>query len=286
MPMSIPSDLHQILSNCTLCPRNCRVDRLAGETGFCGIGPDAVVSSAAPHFGEEPPLVGRCGSGTIFFTGCNLGCVFCQNFDISHGRQGRRVTRETLADMMLELERIGCHNINLVTPTHQTPAIIDALLLAREKGLTVPTVYNCGGYESVEVVQRIEGCVDIYMPDAKFLDPDATAEYFHARDYPEILRAALKEMHRQVGDLEVRDGVAVKGLLVRHLVMPGYAEDSERVLDMIAEEISPNTYVNVMAQYRPTFRAHESPAINRSVSQDEYRAALDHAAMLGLRIAD
>jgi len=283
--MAAVEELKRILTSCVLCPRSCRVNRLAGELGYCGIGADPVISSAGPHFGEEPPLVGVGGSGTIFFTGCNLGCVFCQNYEISHFLSGRRTTTGALADAMLRLQQTGCHNINWVTPTHQVPAIIDALELAREKGLTVPTVFNCGGYERRKTLRMIEGRVDIYMPDAKYFRPETAERYSAAPDYPEVMRAALKEMHRQVGDLRMDDGIAVRGLLVRHLVMPGGVEESKAILDFIAEEISPNTYVNVMDQYRPTYRAHEFPDIARPISQDEYINVLEHARQLGLRIS-
>ena len=286
-------ELKAILRACELCPRLCRVNRLAGEVGRCGAGPGPEISSVGPHFGEEPPLVGlggpahrAGGSGTIFFTGCNLGCVFCQNFEISHCQDGRRITEEALADAMLGLERIGCHNVNWVTPTHQVPAILAALRIARSRGLSIPTVFNCGGYERVEILRMIEGQVDIYMPDAKFFSP-ATAERFaSAPDYPKVAQAALMEMHRQVGDLQIRDGIAARGLLVRHLVMPGCGDESIAILDFIAREISPNTYVNVMDQYRPAYRAHEFPEISRRITRSEYLRVLRHAEKLGLRISD
>lgn len=278
-------ELKRTLRSCVLCPRRCRVNRAEGETGYCGIGAKPVVSSAVPHFGEEPPLVGRGGSGTIFLTGCNLGCIFCQNYEISHLREGRQSSVPDLANMMLRLEEMGCHNVNWVTPTHQIIALIEALELARSKGLTVPTVYNCGGYEAVETLRLLEGCVDIYMPDAKYFSAQ-TARHSDAPDYPEVMKAALKEMQRQVGDLEIRGGVAVKGLLVRHLVMPGCTDESLSILDFIAEEISPNTYVNVMDQYRPAFRAHEFPEIARRISPSEYSRVRRHAEQLGLRISD
>jgi len=280
------SALRRILASCTLCPRMCRVNRITGETGYCKIGPDAVVSSAGPHFGEEPPLVGRGGSGTIFFAGCNLGCIFCQNYEISHLRRGERFTVEELCRAMLRLEEIGCHNVNLVTPTHQVPAIVDALLLARDRGLTVPVVYNSGGYERVETLRLLEGLIEIYMPDAKYLSPEMARRYSDAPDYPDAMKAALREMHRQVGDLEIERGLARRGLLIRHLVMPGGVEDSIAVLDFIAREISPRSYVNVMEQYRPAYRAPEFPEIARRVTPDEYMTVLAHARRLGLRTAD
>jgi len=278
--------LRGMLSSCTLCPRMCRADRASGETGYCRIGPEPVVASAGPHFGEEPPLVGRGGSGTIFLAGCNLGCIFCQNYEISHLREGRVVTVEELARTMLRLQAMGCHNVNWVTPTHQIHAIVEALLLARGRGLTVPTVYNCGGYERVETLRLLEGLVDIYMPDAKYLSSEAARRYSDAPDYPDVMKAALKEMHRQVGDLEIVGGIARRGLLVRHLVMPEGADDSKAILDFIAREISPNTYVNVMEQYRPAYRAHEFPEISRRITPTEYRSVVAHARRLGLRLSD
>ncbi len=278
--------LHKMLESCVLCPRMCRVNRLTGEPGFCGIGAEAVVSSAGPHFGEEPPLVGSGGSGTIFFTGCNLCCIFCQNYDISHYRRGNPVTEEQLADAMLRLQRAGCHNINFVTPTHVTPQIVAALEVARGRGLSVPTVYNCGGYERVEILKLLEGIIDIYMPDAKYLESEAAAALSEAPDYPEVVKAALKEMHRQVGDLIIEGGLARRGLLVRHLVMPGAVEDSMRIIDFLAEEISPNTYLNVMDQYRPTFKAHEVKRIDRRITTSEYWSVYDHARKRGLRLSD
>ena len=263
----------------------CRVNRLGGDTGHCGIGPDPVISSVGPHFGEEPPLVGSGGSGTIFFTGCNLGCVFCQNYDISHLRHGRRITTDDLAQAMLQLQEIGCHNVNWVTPTHQVVGIMEALEVARSRGLTVPTVFNCGGYERVEILRMLEGRVEIYMPDAKYAHSRTAERCSAAPDYPEVMKAALKEMHRQVGELEIRDGIAVKGLLIRHLVMPGHTDESLEILDFIAREVSPNTVVNVMAQYRPTFRAHEFPAINRRPETNEYISVVRHARKLGLRLS-
>ncbi|HPD16954.1 MAG TPA: radical SAM protein [Planctomycetota bacterium] len=277
--------LHESLASCAICPRRCRVNRLEGETGFCGIGAEAVVSSAGPHFGEEDVLVGRGGSGTIFLAGCNLGCLFCQNYEISHGREGRPAAPADIARAMLRLERMGCVNINLVTPTHVTPQLMQAILLAREAGLAVPIVYNCGGYESVETLQALEGLIEIYMPDAKYADGAAARELSDAPDYPEVNRAALREMHRQVGDLEIEGGIATRGLLVRHLVLPNGLAGSEAVLDFLAAEISPRTYVNVMAQYRPCYRAGECPKVDRPPTRQEFAAAYDYAVRRGLRLA-
>jgi len=277
--------LYEALASCELCPRRCGVNRLEGEAGFCGIGAEAVVASAGPHFGEEDVLVGRGGSGTIFLAGCNLGCIFCQNYDISHGRLGHPAAPADIARMMLRLERMGCVNINFVTPTHVTPQLMQAIALARKQGLGVPIVYNCGGYESVETLRALEGFVDIYMPDAKYADGEAARELSAAPDYPEVNRAALREMHRQVGDLAIERGVATRGLLVRHLVLPEGMAGSRAVLDFLAREISPRTYVNVMAQYRPCYRAGECPKIARPPTREEFAEAYDYAARLGLRLA-
>jgi len=284
--MGLIENLNRIMASCVLCPRMCRVNRLDGEIGFCGIGSQPTVSSTGPHFGEEPPLVGVGGSGTVFFTGCNLGCVFCQNWEISHGREGRPITVTDLSNMMLQLQKAGCENINWVTPTHQVPAIMEALDRARSGGLALPTVFNCGGYERAEILRLLEGHVDVYMPDAKFARRETARRYAGAPDYPEVMKIALKEMRRQVGDLEVRNGIAVRGLLVRHLVMPGCVDESMAILDFIASEVSPDTYVNVMDQYRPAFRAVEFPKINRRTPRAEYTSVRDHALKLGLRLSN
>jgi putative pyruvate formate lyase activating enzyme len=270
---------------CRLCPRLCKVDRPAGQKGYCGVGALPVVSSAGPHFGEEPPLVGDGGSGTIFLAGCNLLCAFCQNYDISHGMAGRPAEPAEIARIMLALQRRGCENINFVTPTHVTPWLMDAVRRARLDGLTIPTVYNCGGYESLETLRLLEGTVDIYMPDAKFWEPETAFRYARARDYPERMREALKEMHRQVGVLLVEEGgVAQRGLLVRHLVMPNMGEETRKILRFIAEEVSPQTYVNVMAQYRPMHEAHDYAEIARPITRDEYNDAYLYARSLGLNL--
>ncbi len=270
------------LRSCNLCPRNCGVDRLKGELGFCRGPRLAKVSSYGPHFGEERPLVGRNGSGTIFFTGCNLRCCFCQNYDISHFDRGREVTAPELAEMMLALEAGGCHNINLVTPTHFVPQIISSLKIAASMGLSIPVVYNCGGYEAIETLRLLEGIVDIYMPDFKFMSQASSKRYLNASDYPQVAKAALKEMHRQVGDLVIKDGIALRGLLVRHLVMPSHLDDSREIFRLIATEISPSTFVNVMDQYRPCHEADRFPEIARRISVEEFERALDYARKEGL----
>jgi len=275
------------LNACALCPRACGVNRKNGGSGFCGIGAAASVASWGPHFGEERPLVGRFGSGTIFFSGCNLGCIFCQNWTISHGREGTILTDDRLARIMLELQTAGCHNINLVTPTHQIPAILRALVHAVEKGVILPIVYNCGGYESLETLRLLDGIVDIYLPDLKFMDGAHAKRYAEASDYPDVARAALLEMHRQVGDLVLdSSGIARHGLLVRHLVMPDDIAGSSEALRFIAGELSPDTYVNIMDQYHPCYRASEFSELNRRITPGEYRNALHLAKSAGLRRID
>ena len=286
MPRAVePGRWQTMLRRCEVCPRRCAVDRIAGETGFCGVGRQALVSSAGPHFGEEPPLVGAGGSGAVFLAGCNLACAFCQNYDISHMRRGRPASPQDIAHAALALERAGCHNINFVTPTHVAPQVAMAIETARAAGLSVPVVYNCGGYESVATLQALEGLIQIYMPDAKYWDSRTAARLSQAPDYPEVMRAALKEMHRQVGDLEVVRGVAKRGLLVRHLVMPGQVDQSLAILDFLAGEVSPRTFVNVMPQYRPVYRAGEHPDINRRPTHEEFEEAVARAQDLGLRLS-
>jgi len=276
--------LCDLMDPCTLCPRECKVNRNKGKTGFCGIGELPRVSSVGPHFGEESVLVGSGGSGTIFFAGCNLGCVFCQNFDISHHRHGRRTTIEQLAKSMLELQYYGCCNINFVTPTHVAPAIVAALKLAREEGLILPTVYNTGGYDSVETLKLLEGFVDIYMPDMKYADPKVAEELSALPDYPQINREALKEMHRQVGDLKTEKGLAICGLLVRHLVLPDNLAGSFEIIDFLAGQISPKTTINIMDQYRPCYKASSHPKINRRPTTKEIRSVRQYAIQKGLNV--
>ena len=269
---------------CVLCPRKCNVHRPSGETGFCGVGDRPLVSSVGPHFGEESELVGRGGSGTIFFAGCNLGCIFCQNYDISHLRRGSEATIEALAAYVLELQNYGCSNINFVTPTHAAAPIAAAIESARKRGLSIPTVYNTGGYDSAETLRLLEGLIDIYMPDMKYSDPDVAAKLSDAPDYPEVNRAAVTEMHRQVGDLKTRDGLAYRGLLVRHLVLPNNLAGSFETIDFLAEKISPNTAINIMAQYRPCYKAQNHPKINRRPTQKEFNTAHHHATQKALDV--
>ncbi len=280
-------ELQSILKKCELCPRKCHVDRTAGQRGFCRTGDKPFISSWGPHFGEERPLVGRRGSGTIFFGNCNLGCIFCQNYSISHLGEGQEISFEKLASIMLELQNAGCHNINLVTPTHQAPMILRSLEIAKVKGLAIPIVYNCGGYESLHVIELLDGIVDIYMPDFKYFDPSMSLKYSEAADYPDVARAAIKEMHRQVGDLVTDEmGVAVKGLLVRHLVLPEGISGTYGVVKFISEKISKNTYVNIMDQYHPCFRAFDNPPLNRRITDREYKEAIKMALNAGLKRID
>ena len=274
------------LISCTLCPRCCGVNRNEVPGTLCRTGARPVVSAWHAHFGEEAPLVGRNGSGTIFFGSCSLGCVFCQNWTISRLLEGREVTPEDLARVMIALERSGCHNINLVTPTHMVPQILGALRVAIPMGLSVPLVYNTGGYDSVETLRLLDGVVDIYMPDIKFLDGHAASRYCAAEDYPAVVRAAVLEMHRQVGDL-VADGhgVATRGLLVRHLVMPGRVADTRQVCRFLAQEVSRDTYLNLMDQYRPCGMAAGYPEIARRITRQEFDEALRAAGEEGLRRA-
>jgi len=276
--------LGKILASCCLCPRACKVNRLAGEKGYCLAGAEVMISSASPHFGEEPPLVGSHGSGTIFLTHCNLKCVFCQNYDISHRGEGKRISSSELAQLMIGLQLRGCHNINFVTPTHYVPQIVAALPRAIELGLKVPLVYNCGGYESLEVIKLLDGVIDIYMPDTKFAREWEAASYCNAPDYPRVLQEVLLEMHWQVGDLMLDEqGVAYRGLLIRHLVMPHGVAGTREIIAFIARRVSANSYVNIMDQYRPLYRAGEYPEIDRRITSPEYREAIEIARDAGLR---
>jgi len=278
---------YDILNQCTLCPHNCLVDRHHGERGLCRTGDQPVVASYSPHFGEEDPLVGQHGSGTIFFTHCNLYCIFCQNYEISHGGEGEEISIPDLAAIMILLKKRGCHNINFVTPSHQVYQILEALPPAIEAGLNVPLVYNTGGYDAVETLRLLDGVIDIYMPDFKFWDPAVAAELCQGKDYPEVARQAFKEMHRQVGDLVLDEhGVARRGLLVRHLVLPDGLAGTKEVMEFLAREISPNTYVNVMGQYRPCGRAYEHPSLRKFLTGLEHEEAQRLAREAGLTRLD
>jgi putative pyruvate formate lyase activating enzyme len=276
-----------ILAACVLCPRKCRTDRIANKTGICKTGDRAVVASIHAHFGEEAPLVGSKGSGTIFMTHCNLMCNFCQNYDISHQGYGREISDNELASLMLSLQSQGCHNINIVTPTHVVPQILSALEIAIENGLTIPIIYNSGGYDDVNTLKLLDGVVDIYMPDFKFWDSDFADATCHAPDYPEVARKAVLEMHRQVGDLTMDEtGIAQRGLLIRHLVLPENLAGTRDIMGFIHDTVSPNTYVNIMAQYRPCGNAHKTPALARAITAEEYRQALQMAKEEGITRLD
>ncbi len=279
-------EAEEFLKECTLCPRECRIDRTSDERGFCRTGDKPFVSSWSPHFGEERPLVGRFGSGTIFFGNCNLGCLFCQNYSISHLGEGVEISFEKLADIMLTLQKGGCHNINFVTPTHQMPMILRSIYIAIQKGLTVPVVYNCGGYESLHAIRLLKGVVDIYMPDFKYIDPEMAKKYSYAEDYPEAAKTAVKEMYRQVGDLIIDNGIARRGLLVRHLVLPDGIAGTADVVKFIAEEISKDTYINIMDQYHPCYKAFDNPPLDRRITNKEYKDALRIALEAGLKRID
>ncbi len=279
-------ELYKLLESCELCPNRCKVNRLAGEKGLCQVSNKPMISSYGPHFGEESPLVGIGGSGTIFFTYCNMKCVFCQNWEISHEGDGEEITCEDLAKIMIILQTWGCHNINLVTPTHQIPFIVEAIEIAAKKGLNLPIVYNCGGYESLEVLKLLEGIVDIYMPDIKYMNDEVALKLSKVKNYSRVVKEAVKEMHRQVGDLVIEEGIAKRGLLVRHLVLPGDLSQTEEVIKFIAEEISKNTYFNLMDQYRPCGDAWKYPPLDRMITEEEWEKALSLAEKYGLRRLD
>lgn len=278
-----------LLENCTLCPRDCHVNRRADKFAVCKSGRYAVVSSHFAHFGEEDCLRGWNGSGTIFFSWCNLRCVFCQNYDISWEGGGRGTRPAELAAMMLRLQEKGCHNINFVTPEHVVPQILEALPLAIGRGLRLPLVYNTSAYDSLDSIELLDGVVDIYMPDFKFWHPAMARQYAKAPNYPEAARSAIKAMHRQVGDLVLdENGLALRGLLVRHLVMPGGIAGTREIMEWIARELGPNTYVNVMNQYHPAGKVSvkDYVEINRRLNSEEFRQALAAARAAGLRRLD
>ncbi len=274
--------LYKILESCTICPRRCHVNRLDGERGYCRSGVELIVSSWGAHFGEEPEITGRDGSGTIFLANCNLLCAYCQNFEVSRGC-GDAVSVEGTAEIMLNLQGRGCHNINLVTPTHFTPQLVEAISIAAGRGLRLPIFWNCSGYESAETIRLLEGIVDIYKADMKYSDSETAKKYSNASDYFERCKEAVKEMHRQVGDLKVdENGIAYRGLLVRHLVLPNRLAGSERILEFIVDEISKECYVNIMDQYRPCGRAYEYKELSRKPTSTEYLEAVNYASRLGL----
>ena len=277
---------HELLNPCRLCPRRCEVNRLEGATGVCQVGRLALVSSAFPHHGEEDCLRGGRGSGTIFFAGCNLHCVFCQNYDLSHRNAGREVTATELAGLMLQLQETGCHNLNFVTPSHVVPQILEALVIAAARGLRVPLVYNTGGYDRPEVIRLLDGVFDLYLPDFKLWSADSAARYLTARDYPDAARCALQTMHEQVGVLRVdEEGLALRGVVLRHLVLPGLPDETREILRWVATALSPDTFVNLMDQYHPDGRVGRDDrfhSIDRRLPSEELEAAYAAARQAGL----
>ena len=283
------NELYAIMESCELCPRRCGVNRLKGMNGFCCTpGATLVVSAAHPHFGEERPLVGNGGSGTIFLTHCNLRCVFCQNWEIAQLGRGDESNIDELAMMMLLLQKMGCHNINLVTPTHYSALIIKALDIAAERGLRLPIVYNTSGWERLEILKLLDGIVDIYLPDFKYWDSDMSAKYSSgAENYPEITGEAILEMHRQVGVAHpAKAGIMQRGLMIRHLVMPNNTGGSENIMEWIAETLPKDTYVNIMAQYNPLYKAYDYPELSRRITREEYKKAVNRAKEMGLTNLD
>ena len=276
--------LFRILGKCEICPRKCRVNRLKGKRGFCQLGYFPVVSTYHPHFGEEKTLVGKFGSGTIFFTSCNLSCAYCKNYEISQLRLGEEITFKELAEMMITLQNHGCHNINLVTPTPQVPQILKSLSIAIDQGLRIPLVYNTSSYDSVEVLKILDGIVDIYLPDARYSDNKLALEYSNAPDYFEIMKKNIKEMHGQVEDLTLdKEEIATKGLLIRHLVLPNNLAGSEKIFQFISKEISKNSFLNIMGQYYPCFKAFRYPELSRRVTDIEYKKTINLAKKFKLK---
>ena len=278
--------LFEILENCELCPRKCGVNRLKDELGYCKMGKELVVSSFGPHFGEESELVGIYGSGTIFLSGCSLLCVYCQNYEVSNNRVGKISSEQKVADFMLALQKMGCHNINLVTPTHFVPQLVKSIGIGVKKGLKIPIVYNCSGYENVEVIRLLDGIIDIYLPDIKYGTTEPAKEYSNAPDYFKRVKESVNEMYNQVGNLKVNNqGIAYKGLIIRHLVLPNDQSGSEEVLGYISK-LSENIFVNFMDQYSPLGKANEFRKIDRCITSKEYDNVILIAKKLGLKIAD
>ncbi len=282
------SELAAFYERCHLCPRDCRVNRAAGEKGVCQAGAKVKISSAFAHFGEERPLVGQRGSGTIFFSHCGLRCVFCQNYSISIEGEGVEISDDRLAETMIKVQEFGCHNVNLVTPTHFVPSIVKALARAVELGLKIPLVYNTSGFETPEVLALLDGIIDIYLPDLKYMSPVSSSRFSSgAYNYPYYAKLAVKEMHRQVGEL-VTDGqgIAVKGVILRHLIMPNHVAGTQEFIKFVASEVSPKTYVNLMAQYRPEYQAKDYPEISRRLTRKELAEAREWAKKYGLSRLD
>lgn len=275
--------LWERLRSCDLCGWTCHVNRFAGEKGQCQAGKTVEVSSIGAHYGEERPLVGRDGSGTIFLTHCSVSCVYCQNWQISQEGSGNTKSLDQVADMMIRLQKKGCHNINWVTPTHYAPQLVKALKIAKDRGLSIPIVYNTGGYDSLDTIQALDGIIDIYMPDMKYGSNEIAHKYSNVPNYWTINKRAVKEMHRQVGDLKINEkGIAEEGLLIRHLVLPNNIAQSKTVLDFIVEEISTASFVNIMAQYRPCYRANEFPELNQGISYEKVKNIKEYARGHGL----
>jgi putative pyruvate formate lyase activating enzyme len=274
--------LNETYKSCVLCPRKCHVDRTAGELGYCRLPEKIIMDCAVAHRGEEPPLSGTNGAGTIFLSSCNLGCIYCQNCQISHNTQGRNLTILQLATVMLDLQKSGCHNVEPVTPTPQTPQVMEALLIARAEGLKIPFVYNCGGYENPDIIKLLDGMVDIYLPDFKYgLEKDAV-DFSSAPGYPRFALDSIKEMVKQVGDgLEIKDGVAQKGVIIRHLVLPGRIDNSKEVLRIIKKEISTSVFLSLMSQYTPVAKVRNHPILKRRITKHEYEQVTDYALKLG-----
>lgn len=274
------------MSVCNLCPRKCNVDRKNGEKGYCGEGSRLKIGRAALHFWEEPSISGERGSGTVFFSGCNLGCVYCQNREISAEHAGRFLTEEELCAIFLDLQKQGAHNINLVTPTHYAPQIADALHLAKRGGLAIPIVYNCGGYESVETLETLQGLIDIYMPDMKYFDEKYALRYSNAPNYFEIAKAAVFEMFRQVGKNEFdENGMMKRGVIVRHMMLPGLLFDSKKIIDYLYKEYGDDIFISIMSQYTPLPWVEKYPEINKKISEEYYSSLIDYAESIGIKNA-
>lgn len=278
----LANSLDKILTKCVICPHKCRVNRKKGEKGFCDAGYDTVISSAMPHHGEEPPISGTKGSGTIFFSHCNMKCIYCQNYQISQEHEGRKTSIANLAASMLELQNLGCHNINLVSPTIWIPQIIKALEIAKSSGLDIPLVFNTGGYESPQIIKMLDGIVDIYMPDMRYSNSSYAEKYSKVKDYVKYNRLSLKEMFSQVGPLKVdANGTAIKGVLIRLLVMPENIGGIKETLDFIKKELSTDVYLSIMAQYHPTYKAYNYPKLNRRITAEEYLEVTNYSKELG-----
>jgi putative pyruvate formate lyase activating enzyme len=280
---SIIEEAFKMLESCCICPRECKVNRLNDKKGFCRIGLKPKLCSFMPHHGEEPPISGTRGSGAIFFSGCNMSCLYCQNYEFSQLDEGREVEFEELATFMLQLQALGCHNINLVTPTHIIPQILKSLELAIPKGLKIPVVYNTGGYELPEMIKLLDGIVDIYLPDMRYADNEMAIKYSSAPKYPRFNQAALKEMHRQVGVAEIdEEGIIRKGIIIRHLVLPNNISGTDKIMRFIAEELSKDTYISLMSQYSPCYKADQFQEISRRITEQEYEVALAGMEKYGL----